>query len=249
MLPINSEVITVVPLRSTVDFAAPAISAQLTYRGGPLLQHVKIFSVFWGSDWETSPASDTADQMNQFFQYIVTSPLMDQLGEYSTGNLTIGQGQFIGTTVVTNPAVNATVDDSDIQTFLQDQISSNPDIPQPDADTLYFVFLPSGTTVTLGGSASCQEFCGYHQNTGNQIFYGVIPYPDCSGCTGGAAVIDALTQVTSHELSEAITDPIPGQGWYDDANGEIGDICAWQTKTLGSYVVQLEWSNAANACV
>jgi hypothetical protein len=50
-------------------------------------------------------------------------------------------------------------------------------------------------------------------------------------------------------LCEAITDPIPGQGWYDDANGEIGDICAWKTKKLGQYTVQLEWSNTAGACV
>jgi len=48
---------------------------------------------------------------------------------------------------------------------------------------------------------------------------------------------------------EAITDPIPGEGWYDDANGEIGDICAWQTKRLGNYTVQLEWSNKANKCM
>jgi len=39
------------------------------------------------------------------------------------------------------------------------------------------------------------------------------------------------------------------QGWYDDANGEIGDICAWKTKKLGQYTVQLEWSNTAEACV
>jgi hypothetical protein len=44
--------------------------------------------------------------------------------------------------------------------------------------------------------------------------------------------IDALTSTSSHELCEAITDPIPGQGWYDDANGEIGDICAWKSKNL-----------------
>jgi hypothetical protein len=50
-------------------------------------------------------------------------------------------------------------------------------------------------------------------------------------------------------LCEAITDPIPGQGWYDDTNGEIGDICAWQTKKIGNYTVQLEWSNSANRCV
>jgi len=63
------------------------------------------------------------------------------------------------------------------------------------------------------------------------------------------APLDALTSVCSHELAEAITDPVPGQGWYNDANGEIGDICAWQNKTLGAYEVQLLWSNRANGCV
>jgi hypothetical protein len=50
-------------------------------------------------------------------------------------------------------------------------------------------------------------------------------------------------------LCEAITDPIPGQGWYDDTNGEIGDICAWKTKKMGAYTVQLEWSNKKNQCI
>jgi hypothetical protein len=63
------------------------------------------------------------------------------------------------------------------------------------------------------------------------------------------APLDALTSVCSHELAEAITDPVPGQGWYDDAKGEIGDICAWQNKQLGTYEVQLLWSNRAQACV
>ena len=62
-------------------------------------------------------------------------------------------------------------------------------------------------------------------------------------------VVDALTSVCSHELAEAITDPVPGEGWYDDTSGEIGDICAWQNKRLGAYEVQLLWSNRARACV
>ena len=77
----------------------------------------------------------------------------------------------------------------------------------------------------------------------------MLPYPDCSGCTGGQDTFTALTITTSHELCEAITDPIPGEGWYDDANGEIGDICAWKTKTVGKYTVQQEWSNQVeSAC-
>jgi hypothetical protein len=66
---------------------------------------------------------------------------------------------------------------------------------------------------------------------------------DCVTITG------TLRDASSHELCEAITDPIPGQGWYDDTNGEIGDICAWQTKKVGDYTVQLEWSNQANQCL
>jgi hypothetical protein len=66
---------------------------------------------------------------------------------------------------------------------------------------------------------------------------------------GSFAQLDALTSTTSHELCEAITDPIPGEGWYDDANGEIGDICAWKTKKLGNYTVQLEWSNRGDKCL
>lgn len=64
------------------------------------------------------------------------------------------------------------------------------------------------------------------------------------------SALDALTGTSSHELCEAITDPVPGTGWYDDRNGEIGDICAWAFKKLGGHVVQLEWSNAAgkSAC-
>jgi len=40
--------------------------------------------------------------------------------------------------------------------------------------------------------------------------------PDCPGCMGNMTPLNALTSTSSHELAEAITDPIPGQGWYDD---------------------------------
>ena len=100
-----------------------------------------------------------------------------------------------------------------------------------------------------GGSRSCQAFCGYHSDISGQIFYAVMPFPGCNGCTGGLAQIDALTSTSSHELCEAITDAVPGNGWYDDANGEIGDICAWKTKKIGNDTVQLEWSNQQNKCM
>ena len=246
----QSSPIIIVPLHKPEEEMAMAAAApaQLVYNNGPLLTAVQVYTIFWGSAWQQSPASDMATNLNGFFDYILTSSLMDQLAEYSTSGQTIGHGRRIGTTTITTPEPGSTVADSDIQQLLNNGIANNT-LPQPSANTLYFVYLPSGVTVTQGGSSSCQAFCGYHDNINGQIFYAVMPYPDCQGCTGNLAAFDALTSTSSHELSEAITDPIPGQGWYDQNNGEIGDICAWKTKQVGNYTVQLEWSNNANSCV
>ncbi len=244
----SSEPIRIVPIRVPEEAHMLAAPAQLVYNNGPLLTAVQVFTVFWGSAWQQSPASATVQNLNAYFDYILTSPLIDQLAEYSTSKLTIGHGSRIGTITLTTPDPGASVADSDIQQMLNTQIANNT-LPQPTANTLYFVYLPSGTTVSQGGSSSCQTFCGYHDAINSQIFYAVMPYPDCSGCLNGLAIFDGLTSTSSHELCEAITDPVPGQGWYDQTNGEIGDICAWQTKQVGSYTVQQEWSNKANSCV
>jgi len=247
-MPIQSEVIKVVPLHVPEAPLAPAPTAQLTYRGGPLTTGVKIFTFFWGSEWTQTGNQKIASQLNDFFTYLVTSPLMDQLAEYSVTQFRIGHGSFLGTLTVTGQDPASSIADTDIQQFIQRQISSGA-VPSADNNTVYFVFLPSGVTVALGGSSSCQDFCGYHDAISGQIYYAVMPYPGCNGCLGGLSTLNALTATSSHEFSEAITDPVPGQGWYDDTNGEIGDICAWQFKQLGNYTVQLEWSNKAGQCM
>ncbi len=248
-----ADVIRIVPLhlpselyRPAAGIAAPP-AAQLTYRGGPLLTAVRVFTVFWGQAWQTSPNSALATQINNFFKFVVASALLDQLAEYSVPSQKIAHGSFLGTATVTQPAPARSVTDATIQKTLQQQINGS-GVPKPDANSLYFVYLPPGTVVVQGGSRSCQSFCGYHDTFGSGIYYAVMPFPNCAGCLGGLSNLDALTSTSSHELCEAITDPVPGQGWYDDTHGEIGDICAWQTKKLGNYTVQLEWSNKAGSC-
>jgi hypothetical protein len=241
--------IRVVPLhRPQAERLAAAAAPRLTYRGGPLLTAVEVFTIFWGAEWKQVAQSSIVTDMNSFFDYILTSTLVDQLGEYSVPGKTIGHGKRTGTTILASPTPSTSVEDSAIQQLLQQEIAAK-HLPAPGPNALYFFFLPPGVKVVQGGSASCQGFCGYHDSTSDNIFYAVMPYPGCSGCTGGLAIADALTSTSSHELCEAITDPVPGQGWYDDNNGEIGDICAWKTRTLGGYAIQLEWSNKAGACV
>src|ERR1700682_2633875 len=196
--------IRVVPLhRPEAQRVAAAVTPRLTYRGGALLTAVEVFTVFWGAEWKQAAQSALVTNLNLFFDFILTSALMDQLGEYSVPGKNIGHGRRTGTVTLTSPAPNTSVEDSAIQQLLQQEIASK-NLPAPGPNSLYFFFLPPGVQVVQGGSAFCREFCGYHDATSGNIFYAVMPYPGCSGCTSGLTVRERTTSTTSHELCEAV---------------------------------------------
>lgn len=224
------------------------VDAHLSYNGGPLLQKVQVFLIFWGAQWQTAAsAAPLVQQIKQFFADILVSSLLDQLAEYNVPGKVIGHGSVTGSVIIANGAPVGSVSDSAVKAQLTKWIKAKT-IPKQKPQTLYFVYLEPGIVSIMGGSKSCQNYCGYHNNTG-PIYYAVMPYPSCAGCLGGLTTLDALTGTSSHELCEAITDPIPGKGWYDAKNGEIGDICAWNFKTVSGHNVQMEWSNTNGRCV
>jgi len=124
-------------------------------------------------------------------------------------------------------------------------------------------------------NAAYLDYCGYHKyynSAAGPVLYADITYPDSlttngNGCWSslpavphGNIFIDAALSMTSHEHFEAITDPIPGYGWYDwVANAESADKCAWNFAPspliygpLGNqymnghyYILQDEFSDAA----
>ena len=200
---------------------------QLVYNGGPLLANVEATTIYWGSAWQTDPLRA---QLDGFFDFVVSSSLVDQLTEYNVPGFSIGHGRHVASVqIVSDPP--AIVDDTQIQTFVQQLITAGT-VPAQDANSLYFVFTPGGVTVTLQGSASCQQFCGYHNSPDGNLFYAVVPYANCNGCQFAGNLLDSMTVIASHEFCEAITDPVPGAGWYDNANGEIGDICEGSNKVI-----------------
>ncbi len=227
--------------------AGAAANAHLAYFGGPLLTNVAVVTIFWGKKWGTPSGVTTVNNLNAFFTAILPSPLIDQLHEYSVPGKVIGHGSLVGSKVITVNAPVVSVTDTTIRAQLKAWIASKK-VPKPTPNTLYFIYLDPGIVSIMGGSKSCSSYCGYHNNISG-VYYAVMPYPNCSGCLGGLTAFNALTGTSSHELCEAITDPVPGRGWYDSNNGEIGDICAWTFKTVAGYTVQKEWSNQQNACV
>jgi hypothetical protein len=127
-----------VPLHVPGDLvaeAAGAAPAQLIYRHGPLLTNVEVFTVFWGAAWQGAQAG-LVQQLNGFFDFILTSPYLDQLAEYSVPGKTIGHGRRTGTVTLTQPAPPRTVSDHAIQILLQHELQVNAALPHPTPNTL-----------------------------------------------------------------------------------------------------------------
>jgi hypothetical protein len=162
----------------------PALAqAQLTYRGGPLLGNVAVFTIFWGKTWGAAPSSTALmSKLNKFFADMLVSPAIDQLSEYNAAGQTIGHGSFVGTKVIRADAPVGSVTDSRIRAQVRQWIKANT-VPKNTKNTLYFLYLGPGVVSIMGGSRSCQNFCGYHNSVGG-VYYAVMPYPTCDGCLG-----------------------------------------------------------------
>lgn len=274
------------PNTAAIAPAAPA-GAHLSYFGGPVISNVHVVQVLYGSgSYNAQVAGTTSPTMGQFYGDLTGTnsgyvSLLTQYNTPTTGgtNQTIGNGTFDGLFQIVPSAGNngSTITDAQIQSELLAQITAG-HLPAPVLDaagnvnTLYMIFFPPGKTITQGGSSSCVAggFCAYHGTTstllnGKNVLYGVMPDMQTGLCStggcGNGGVFGNYTSVTSHELTEAITDAdvgiattfAPPLAWYDMVNGEIGDICNGQQGSYvangTTYTIQLEFSNAANNCV
>lgn len=249
-------------VRATVTFGAiagttttqapcsPTCSSCLSYRGGPVLTRAVVNPVYWNSNVAFSA------QLSGFYSDIFNSTWFGNFAQY---NVLPGSR---GAPYVGNLATG-TYTDAQVQAQLQSLINSGA-VMAPTSNTYYPIHFPPGVSINMDGSLSCTSWCAYHSAfvmNGVNVAYGIIPdQGPTSGCAGGCGAnplqVNNLISVSSHELIEALTDPVPGwaTGWYNNALGEIGDICNAQQTTFTSaggltYVVQKEWSNCARACV
>jgi hypothetical protein len=162
---------------------------------------------------------------------------------------------------------------SSLQAWLASALESGA-LPPPAAgeisNTLYLLYFPASTVISLDGESGCEFADGYHaamKYNGQQVPYAVIS--ECPGAGMGTPPITTLQGTTitaAHEILEAATDPSdistgyylnldnPGTyGWNDVEGGEVADMCVdvfgfdqdeWSE---GAFTVQRIWSNAQAA--
>src|SRR6185312_12588761 len=112
--------------------AQPEITAKLTYRNGPMIQHVKIFVIFY------APNYPYKTQLLSFYQSILQSPYIDMLQEYDTTGYKIRRGSYLGMYEDSNMNTSKSVNPA---TYIQGLLSAKK-IPAPDDDTLYMIYFP-----------------------------------------------------------------------------------------------------------
>jgi hypothetical protein len=227
----------------------------VTFHGGAVLQNVEVQGLYYGSDWSTSSYSTQRSQLDGFLQYIVQSGYTSAMltSAYGTGIGSASSGQTYAATLDKSQFLT----DGTIRSTLQACINAGA-VQQPDANRLYVVYVEDNVAIDATAvpgvrGTSQNAFLGYHSafagtdrwGRAQDIHYAIIAYP--GGTVGNASLswlssLNDMTEVTSHELAEAITDPNANYrtlGWYDDTlNGEVGDLCNAQTVYLNGYAVQ-----------
>jgi hypothetical protein len=183
------------------------------------------------------------------------------VAEYGVGPPTIAAPAHIAT------GAPPQLDDSAIQAWLASELTSGADLAPPSPGSVYVLFYPSATTIYFDGQESCFTIGGYHSSTivaGTTIVYAVVP--ECASQDQDRTVLQATTSAASHEMIEAVTDPLALTGTpaysgvdpghlYDQillGGGEIADLCAqWPASFFVPggfpYMVQRVWSNASAA--
>jgi hypothetical protein len=236
----------------------PTPKPHLTYYGGPVIEHVRAVAVFWNDKVAYQ------SKLEEFYQWFVTSPVLAWQSEYNTKTpkQSIVAGEYVSSVVDSSAPPKKALTNEDVQAELARMLDAG-EVPANDPNTLYMIHFPPGVSVSLDGNDSCDAFCAYHNTmsyNGGMVYYGVVPDQGgacAGGCGDDADPVNNLTSVSSHEFLESVTDPGVGLatgnkaplGWYDQVNGENGDICTAEQATVEGWVVQKTWSNKHNACI
>jgi hypothetical protein len=235
--------------RGQANSHRPGSNPNLSYHGGPILNSTEVTAIFWGGSWSSpSFVGDKITGLGDFYTGLSGSNYMGTNTEYPGPN---------GTTISRTVHYNAAVTDfspapsrapsvSQILTEVANHISN------PVANGFYPVYVDSPR-----GSAG---YCAWHSwgtigGTPVQIafFFNLDGDAGCNpadGRTVHSQGLEALANVSGHEISEAVTDPHI-DAWYGSGTAENADKCAWTFSglvTLGSkgdWKVQGNWSNAA----
>ncbi|MEO8570300.1 MAG: hypothetical protein ABI553_01250 [Chloroflexota bacterium] len=248
--PVDAEVMDaqgIVHVRGAGHAGNAASNPNLLYHGGAIMTGSTIKSIFWGPSWSTS-AGDKVTGLHRFYGGIGVDgiPYLNTNTEYAGTNGPVGTGvTYQGYTFDKTSAPRKAPSTSQVLAVVARSITD------PVANGYYPVYSDQKR-----GRAG---YCAWHSygsinNVPVQFafFFNLDGDPGCDPQDPGtihSQGLEAVANVSGHELSEAVTDPRNG-GWWDASGAENSDKCAWTfggNVTIGGqdWKIQGNWSNAA----
>jgi hypothetical protein len=258
------------------------------HSGGVIMPTVTTFAIFWNPP---KLQDGTPTSIPAHYQTVIKNMLADYSGHglgsnntqyYQTvGSTTtyiqnVGKfgGFFVDTALYppsgcTDPATpSGCITDAQIQTEIKKVMKKK--LWKPGITNMYLLFTAPGEGSCTAFGCAYTMYCAYHGfvSSGTPIIYANEPYGEASVCQvpgapspNGDIPADTAATAASHELTEAITDPMLN-AWFASDGEEIGDICAYDYGSVtwdggfanqmwngNFYLLQQQYDNHALACV
>src|SRR5258707_15826681 len=179
------------------NYAGGGGSGNLTFHtGGVVIRNANVVCIFWGPSFAAGQADNGyATQIQGFRNQFGSTPEYNTITQYYGNDSISGYGNIATGSLInqadmfdtTTPPQNVT--DATVQSEVRKYVAAN----GTDYNTIYEVFIPSGSFSSDGTSGSCGAtggvslaYCAYHSHyvdgTGNNLKYSIQPLPGCSGC-------------------------------------------------------------------
>ena len=226
-------------------------SPNLLYHGGPVMtQGAYVEAIYWGASWGTSAfTSDKRTGLLSFYSGFGGSSYEATNTEFTDATGHVGTTVTVG---VDHVDLSAAPKNGNHTSTILEEVCSHASSLVPDGYYPVYVDTPRGHS----------GYCAWHSagtcSNGVTVqfafFYNLDGDAGCDpedASTTHSQGLEALANVSGHELSEALTDPHLN-AWYDSNGQENADKCAWAFGTdhlkfsnNSSWKIQGNWSNAA----
>lgn len=260
---------------------SPPPGSGIDYHGGPVMtDSINIYLIWYGdhtgdstqeivTDFITDLSGSSWYEINTTY-YELASGIVGDVGGPS-GMVNLSNSINLVKSINDNYSRGKKLLTGDIQAIIADAIASN-NLPL-DSNGIYFILTSSDVKQTLGFSAFCVDFCGWHEHfsiSDVDIKYSFVGNPKLcpSSCIPDANELqspnsnigaDSMVSIIAHELAEAASDP-DINAWYGNISYmENADMCAWKfgrtyTTANGSqanmklgkrdFLIQQNWVNS-----
>jgi hypothetical protein len=257
------------------------------YHGGDVMSTTRTYAIFWlpsGRHFEPHGSDGRYERLIiRFLRDVGGTPYYGLLAQYSRSprgtpvrsgpirNVSSLGGSYLDTSPYVPPATKA--EPLTQAQIIMEVVSVALKKRWPtDPPSLFFVFTAAGAQLCYDFRLGCtsRDLCAWHDGVPYGPIYAEIPDAashrrcEVAPSPNHDVVADSAINTMTHELFEAVTDPVPCTGFttgcHRKAGREIGDPCEFRfghRNPDGSdvvlhdhtYLVQKEWSNRVGKCV